>query len=362
MKVFGSRFRSAFGLALAFAALTVLVQVVGCDDETPRPPADTVSETDSVEDVLDGQPDLDQAPELSDDGDTPSELDVEDADLDPDESPDLIPDESPDEGPDSDELAELEQVDDELDPDVLVGPALREALHQQVLSGHTPLGYDGARDYIYAIGGIDDINGRIECFYTGRSVDANGSRTPGNNCTDAEGNRISCSLNTEHTWARYHLRQALGDGSPEFVAAEGDIHHLFPSDAQVNNARWHFPFGSTLCQRENNCRIDERSQLGLVPGGSGNPACPTGNLEKDEDCHMQVRPERRGDLARVHFYMAVRYEMSMDDAIEAEMRLWHEEDPVDAREQARNQGAFEAQGNRNPFVDQPELVDRIFDF
>jgi len=39
--------------------------------------------------------------------------------------------------------------------------------------------------------------------------------------------------------------------------------------------------------------------------------------------------------------------------------LWHEEDPVDAREQLRNDEVYAIQGNRNPFVDHPEWVGLI---
>ncbi len=40
---------------------------------------------------------------------------------------------------------------------------------------------------------------------------------------------------------------------------------------------------------------------------------------------------------------------------------WHKEDPVDAFEVARNQSIYEAQNNRNPFVDKPEFVHLIWE-
>ena len=40
---------------------------------------------------------------------------------------------------------------------------------------------------------------------------------------------------------------------------------------------------------------------------------------------------------------------------------WHEQDPPDAFERARNDAIFETwQGNRNPFVDRPEWVAAIW--
>ncbi|HBY65910.1 MAG TPA: hypothetical protein DEG42_05995 [Acholeplasmataceae bacterium] len=40
---------------------------------------------------------------------------------------------------------------------------------------------------------------------------------------------------------------------------------------------------------------------------------------------------------------------------------WHKEDPVDDFERNRNQKIFEAQGNRNPFIDKPEYVHLIWE-
>jgi endonuclease I len=40
---------------------------------------------------------------------------------------------------------------------------------------------------------------------------------------------------------------------------------------------------------------------------------------------------------------------------------WHQQDPVDAKEQSRNDAIYIYQGNRNPFVDHPEWVDCLFE-
>ena len=39
---------------------------------------------------------------------------------------------------------------------------------------------------------------------------------------------------------------------------------------------------------------------------------------------------------------------------------WHAQDPVDAQEQLRNDVIYSYQGNRNPFVDNPQWVACIF--
>ncbi len=39
---------------------------------------------------------------------------------------------------------------------------------------------------------------------------------------------------------------------------------------------------------------------------------------------------------------------------------WHERDPVSQKEILRNEEVYAIQGNRNPFVDHPEFVERIW--
>jgi hypothetical protein len=39
---------------------------------------------------------------------------------------------------------------------------------------------------------------------------------------------------------------------------------------------------------------------------------------------------------------------------------WHNQDPVSAREIARNDSIYKIQFNRNPFIDHPELVNKIW--
>lgn len=101
---------------------------------------------------------------------------------------------------------------------------------------------------------------------------------------------------------------------------------------------------------------------------------------------------KRGDVARALFYLDVRYEggthgvtgVNEPDLILTDntsliaasntgnnesvaymglvsvLYQWHLDDPVDAREIARNDVVFGFQGNRNPFVDHPEWADCLF--
>jgi deoxyribonuclease-1 len=60
--------------------------------------------------------------------------------------------------------------------------------------------------------------------------------------------------------------------------------------------------------------------------------------------------------------MAVRYDLRISDQEEFFLKQWNIIDPVDADEILRNEQIQAVQGNSNPFVNDPELVDLISDF
>ncbi|GEM_PF-3181084 len=243
------------------------------------------------------------------------------------------------------------------------GVALRDSLQTQAAEKHIVLGYRGARDEMYKYGGIDDEEGRIEGLYSGRHVDTDQTRVPSLNCTTIEGSAIECSMNTEHTFARHFLRKYLIDKSPEFFAAESDLHHIYPADQVINAKRGHFSFGETDCDEKNNCKVNEESKLGIPTGEEGSARCSKGKLDSGQaECVIEVRDLRKGDVARAQFYMAMRYGMPLDEKTETIMKTWNQDDPPDAKEMLRNDRIEQVQGNRNPFVDDPDLISKITNF
>ncbi|MFQ5490554.1 MAG: endonuclease I family protein, partial [Phycisphaerae bacterium] len=152
--------------------------------------------------------------------------------------------------------------------------------------------------------------------------------------------------NREHQWAR---SLGVGTTGPD----SSDLFNLRPADPQINSARGNLPFGTGA--------------------GFWDPL------------HAQALPgvNDRGDVARSMFYMAVRYDGTELDTTDLElvngtgsgsnlgdlasMLEWHYTDPVDGIEQRRNHLVYSMvdnptyyQGNRNPFIDHPELVRSIF--
>ncbi len=206
------------------------------------------------------------------------------------------------------------------------GCPLEAELRGELAFGQVRRSYDGARDLMYGItGSVDVVGGMVECVYTGTVVTADGTRTPGG------------SFNTEHVWPR-------SAGEPSGSA--GDLYNLRPTLQDANSQRASFPFGETVC---------DGADCPWNLGGS--------ELGSDGSAQVfQVRPQTQGDIARSMFYFAIRYTVDIPANEEAALRAWHAADPPDAAELGRVDAVEAAQGNRNAFVDRPEVVDVIDDF
>ncbi|MET0402706.1 MAG: endonuclease, partial [Cystobacter sp.] len=168
---------------------------------------------------------------------------------------------------------------------------------------------------------LDNHDGKVKCVYTGREVATN--KIPN-----------SSDMNTEHTWPQ--SQGATG-------AAKSDLHHLFPTDSKANSIRGSYPFGEV---------VDVKwSQNGAKFGKDAQGR----NVFEPPDAH-------KGNVARALFYFSTVYNKPIPDADEAVLKEWNHLDQVDAAEVARNTAIEKHQGNRNPFVDDALLADRVSDF
>ena len=103
----------------------------------------------------------------------------------------------------------------------------------------------------------------------------------------------------------------------------------------------------------------------MVNGRAVNKTCQTsrrGMAIGSSLTAFEPPENHRGNVARALFYFSVRYKIQIDPLEEGYLRDWHREDPVDAEERKRNDEIFKIQQNRNPFIDEPLLVDDIRDF
>lgn len=160
----------------------------------------------------------------------------------------------------------------------------------------------------------------------------------------------------EHIWAksRGDFGTAIGPGT--------DVHALRPCDVSVNSARNNRWFAE--CSTE---YID------------GNGA--TGSYTSSSQWVWKPNDNVKGDVARMIFYMATRYEGAngepdlevidsipsdnfTNDPIHAKLSdlyQWHLDDPVDDWERNRNDIIYYSyQNNRNPFIDHPEYATLIW--
>ncbi len=222
------------------------------------------------------------------------------------------------------------------DAEGLSGDDLKSALHN-IIDNHDEYSYNDLRDFILKNTDEDpDNSSNVILIYTGISRSKNDF---GGNLGD---------WNREHVWAKSH--GDFGNTPP----AGTDAHHIRPSDVQVNSLRGNLDFDL---------------------GGDPVPNCP--GCKRDGDSFEP--PDRvKGDVARMIFYMATRYEggsgepdLEVVDEVNtypnpehgklSELLEWNLQDPPDDFEENRNDVIYyQYQENRNPFIDHPEYVNAIW--
>ena len=233
---------------------------------------------------------------------------------------------------------------------------LKEALHQ-IISNHVIFPYTSNStdtwDILQESDQDPNENNNMILVYTGRSQEKGYRDGSGNYSQYENGNGTqSNSWNREHIWPKSH-------GFPdEDDNAYTDVHNLKPCDRSVNSSRGtkDFDFGGNQHSEASDCLTDSDS--------------------------WEPPDYVKGDIARILFYMVVRYDPGVDhenNTFDLELvdyttpnntepilgKLsslldWHLSDPVDDFEINRNQIIFGFQENRNPFIDHPNLVNYLW--
>ncbi|MBB1476811.1 endonuclease I [Shewanella vesiculosa] len=219
------------------------------------------------------------------------------------------------------------------------GAALKASLNQ-IIKGHTRFSYSQVWD---GLGYADEDpanSNNVILLYTGRS-EPKTNRAGMSNSQDA--------WNREHVWAKSH-------GFPDSSQyAYTDLHHLRPADVSVNSSRGNKDFDV---------------------GGSEISEAPGNHTDADS---FEPMDEVKGDVARMIFYMDVRYEGN-DNSGTPDLSIangttntgaallgdlctllsWHLQDPVSDWERRRNNRIFEWQKNRNPFIDNSGWASELY--
>ena len=264
------------------------------------------------------------------------------------------------------------------------GEELRRALHDLLITTHQSVGFGtGLLDAIAAVDGVPAQPSMVKLLHTEDGAEAH----------------VNGSNGTDLAWTPgFAWPQALGVGHESYTCpgacasgnAMSDLHHQFAAGREAVAARmlpldYTTPDGRVFrktamlygecdarCQAPSTA-LDARQTYGWSP-----------HTEL-----LEPPPEVRGDVARALMYMAVRYDGD-DGVVDLELKdfgaeedprccrddenykgcsaevcymgqlssllAWHLADPVSEEERARNamvQARF--QGNRNPFVDLPQV-------
>lgn len=224
---------------------------------------------------------------------------------------------------------------------------LRSALQTIITNGHSVVSYSG----LWTAYGTTDINpstGKIWDMYSncGYTLSTNQCGTYSVEC--------DC-YNREHSTPQ----SWFGGSAPMY----SDLFNVYPTDGKVNGMRSNYPYGEVGS-------ASYTSQNGSMLGASSFSGY-SGTVFEPID-------EYKGDFARTYFYMATRYAGLCESwtgeatviygsanlgltAYGANLFLtWSRQDPVSAKEIARNDNVYGVQNNRNPFIDFPGLEEYVW--
>ena len=164
------------------------------------------------------------------------------------------------------------------------------------------------------------------------------------------GIEVSATWDGGVTWNREHV-WPQSKGWFTTSGAGSDLHHIRPVDKSVNSSHNNNPYGIVS--------TNDYCHTGTVNGSITIDAkCKNGYFEPGDS--------KKGDTARIIFYLLVRYSESdsypiTNVASSMEMLLeWNKLDPVDNSEIRRNEAVYDIQGNRNPFIDDSFYADLIW--
>lgn len=178
-----------------------------------------------------------------------------------------------------------------------------------------------------------------------------------NNHVAFNGNSAASGMNIEHSFAK----SWWGDGRQ----AAQDVMHLAPSNSTANSAKGSWPMavvdGTTTFSN------------GAIKVGKSSSR-PGGLIDAWEPAD-----EYKGDFSRAYMYMVTAYEdystlwtgnsvnqldnntYPVFEQWTVDLLLkWCEQDPISQKEITRNNEVYKIQGNRNPYIDYPLMVEYVW--
>ncbi|PHG57585.1 ribonuclease [Bacillus toyonensis] len=211
------------------------------------------------------------------------------------------------------------------------GVMLKKELHN-IIDNHKKLSHNALWEALRDTDADPNNRNNVILLYTGRS----------------QGGKYEWISTREHVWAKSHGNFGTSPGPGT------DLYHIRATDVSVNSSRGNLDFDN-----------------------EGTPHLEATECKYDSDS-WKPRDNVKGDIARMLFYMAVRYEgdngeidLELNDRVNnnsspymgriSVLLQWHKQDPVDHFERRRNELIYtKYQQNRNPFIDHPEWVQQIW--
>ena len=248
------------------------------------------------------------------------------------------------------------------------GKTLYDAVSTITKTGYSSLGYDGLYTAYKSTDAKSD--GTIWDMYSNCSF---------SNPKDKCGNySVECDcFNREHS-----IPQSWWGGGTSGIGC--DIFHVLPTDGKVNGMRSNYAYGevsSASYTSKNGTKLGSAKSLSVsgktIVGNSGITATLSDKVFEPID-------EYKGDIARGCLGALVKWGAGLSNFPQgngtkvfsgtytasgyfgltkygvALLLKWHRQDPVSQKEIDRNNGIQKTQGNRNPFIDYPYLVEYIW--
>lgn len=239
------------------------------------------------------------------------------------------------------------------------GASLKTVLYNKIL-GHTSVSYTPGVWNAYPTTD-SQYNGKVWCTYNTTMEQA--SPYDFTFVTDQDNGTLGTiegqKFNREHSFPQSWFG---GSVAPMYT----DLFHVLPNDKKVNSLRGNLPYG-TVSSATTTTLIGNKIGACSYPGYTGTVFEPI--------------DEYKGDFARSYFYLASRYENLIASWVGntgasavldgssfpaynswvVNMLLgWNNLDPVSDKEMKRNNAIYAIQNNRNPFIDSPQFVQRIW--
>lgn len=247
----------------------------------------------------------------------------------------------------------------------LSGESLRSELNRHTFSKHTNwITYSNVNTYKLKSNSFESTDlipnkSKMELSYTGKQT----------YYTDGSREHVWPAANSSNLWSHDKLQY-----ESTYVGGGSDLYHVRPVTSTINERR-----GNSLFVDFDD--VSYYRQYTLTDGGPYKVYGYGSNMY-DQFTYFEVDDDMKGDVARIIAYLYMHYKTasgtpssqssktaslyltnvmgySNESTCKSKLIQWSNLDPVSEVEKYRNHTVQKIQGNRNPFVDYPNLMQKV---